>query len=230
MHLAVESEVFGLPNGERGCVDAGLGICPTSTRVSIRSGRNGLLRPRVHNFHMTLCEQLAEATELEPRRSRLRPESCICGAVRAVLVPALPDAVDALACLPVAAREPVEEADNGFVCEQVHAMVSEVRRTKPDFDGIGTLDRTPRADVPSAVDHAIGQVCRVFEVRTPSAGSNAAVFTKPSGSGPVPIERVVEAGGGHMETRSVMGFALPMGFCAPFACAAATSASSTTHR
>ncbi len=65
----------------------------------------------------------------------------------------------------------LEEIEDQDVLEQLHAIVSEIRRMKLSFDGIGTLDQPLVSHKPEAIDYACREAGAVMKHRAKNANA-----------------------------------------------------------
>lgn len=64
----------------------------------------------------------------------------------------------------------IEDVPSGQHQQELHAILSELRRVPLVLDGVGAVGRPLRADFPQAVDHAIREAIQVVAGRARSAG------------------------------------------------------------
>lgn len=138
-----------------------------------RSGQRRTLKCNASRFplgdgeylHAVVFQDITREKELREERDRLLRLATLGEALPSLLH----ELKNPLAAVTVAAEVLVEELEDEGHREQVHAILSEVRRMKLGFDGIGALDRTLRSERNHAVDYACREACRVLEARTKRA-------------------------------------------------------------
>ena len=74
-----------------------------------------------------------------------------------------------LAAITAAVEVLLEEVDPGYVMDQLHAVLSEVRRMKLGFEGIGAVHGKLRSERFSPIDYALREACRVLSPRIENA-------------------------------------------------------------
>ncbi len=142
-----------LPDGEH--------LCANLTARPLTFGSNTLYR--------VLCVRDVSAIKrLEEERNRLLRIATIGEALPSLLH----ELKNPLAAISAATEVLLEETDTNDVREQLHAILSEIRRMKLSFDGIGALERPLRADRPQAVDFACREAGTVLVHRAKNAGQN----------------------------------------------------------
>jgi signal transduction histidine kinase len=90
-----------------------------------------------------------------------------------VLPSVLHELKNPLAAVTAAVEVLVEEVAEGHVREQLHAVLSEVRRMKLAFEGVGSVGRDLRGRRPAPIDQACREVFRILAPRAESAGAIA---------------------------------------------------------
>lgn len=113
------------------------------------------------NFHAIVFQDISRVKELQAERDRLLRLATLGEALPSLLH----ELKNPLAAVTAAAEVLIEEVSDAYVQEQIHAILSEVRRMKLGFDGIGALDRPLLSDRDHAVDYACREACRVLEAR-----------------------------------------------------------------
>ena len=80
-----------------------------------------------------------------------------------------------LAAIAVSTELLLEEATDPFLAEQLHAILSEIRRMKLSFDGIGALERPLNSARQEAIDLACREAGAVMVARARNAGQHLRV-------------------------------------------------------
>ncbi|MCA9620989.1 MAG: PAS domain-containing protein [Myxococcales bacterium] len=134
--------------------------------VSYTRGDDGL------ELAVVVFQDISQLVVLRDERDRLMRLAAIGEALPSLLH----ELKNPLAAVTTAAEVLVEEVSDQHIAEQLHAIVSEVRRMKLGFEGIGAVGRRLRADRFAAVDYAAREATRVLEARAQGAGVHLRSF------------------------------------------------------
>jgi len=116
---------------------------------------------------VVVFRDVSRVVEIREERDRLMRLAAIGEALPSLLH----ELKNPLAAVTTAVEVLLEEVFDEDVRDQLHAVLSEVRRMKLGFEGIGAVGRTLRGSGRhAAVDYAIREACRVLEARTKNAG------------------------------------------------------------
>ncbi|MCA9618820.1 MAG: PAS domain-containing protein [Myxococcales bacterium] len=115
---------------------------------------------------IVVFQDISQLAALRAERDRLLRLAAIGEALPSLLH----ELKNPLAAVTTATEVLLEEVTDPQVGEQLHAILSEVRRMKLGFEGIGAVGRRLRADRYAAVDYAVTEALRVLEARARGAG------------------------------------------------------------
>ncbi len=117
--------------------------------------------------YLVLCiRETSQLLKLQEERNRLLRIATIGEALPSLLH----ELKNPLAAISVATEVLLEETESPDIREQLHAILSEIRRMKLSFDGIGALERPLCAERPQAVDFACREAGTVMVHRAANAG------------------------------------------------------------
>jgi signal transduction histidine kinase len=119
---------------------------------------------RVH-YALTI-ENVTEVLRLQEERDRLLK----LATVGETLPSLLHELKNPLAAIASSVELLIEEASDPALRKVLHAILTEVRRAVLSLDGIGAIGTELATSRPSAVDHAITEVCTVLRSRALRAG------------------------------------------------------------
>ncbi len=117
-------------------------------------------------FFVVTFQDSTRLRALEKERNRLLRIATIGEALPSLLH----ELKNPLAAIHAATEVLIEETTAPDVQEQLHAILSEIRRMKLSFDGIGALERPFRTGVPDAIDFACREAGAVMALRAKNAG------------------------------------------------------------
>lgn len=112
-------------------------------------------------FFTVLFQDITGFERLRDERDRLLQ----LAAVGEVLPGILHELKNPMAAITTAVEVLIEEVPEGYVQTELHAILSEVRRMKLAFEGIGLLDLTMCTRKATAIDFAIEEAFRVLEAQ-----------------------------------------------------------------
>ena len=183
--LQVEGELEGrsveevaLPLGElRRLADAsraGLHEPLHERTVRLPSGRVLNLRVRVHEREVeprfvVVFQEVSEWKALRAQRDKLLQLATVGACMPSVLHEVKNPLTAAITALEVLVEE-AQERDAGEEAEDLHGVLSELRRIPLILEGVGSVGRELRACAPMAVDHALHQACGVLRSKAAGLG------------------------------------------------------------
>lgn len=115
---------------------------------------------------VVVFQDISRVEQLQRERDKLMSLAAIGEALPSLLH----ELKNPLAAITAAVEVLAEEVEPGYVADQLHAILSEVRRMKLGFEGFGAVHGLLRSKRDSAIDFAIREACRVLEPRLRNAG------------------------------------------------------------
>jgi signal transduction histidine kinase len=140
---------------------------PTGRRITIgySLGEAGGPSPQRRRYAV-LFQDITDWQRVRDERDRLLK----LAAVGSALPTLLHELKNPLASITAATEVLLEEVGPGSVRDQLHAVLSEVRRMKLSLDGVGTMGRSLRSSRHAAIDHACREAWQVMAARARGAG------------------------------------------------------------
>jgi PAS domain S-box-containing protein len=137
--------------------------------VTTRDGRAktvGFAVSKSQDDTIIVFQDISTTARLQEERDKLMSLAAIAEALPSLLH----ELKNPLAAITAAVEVLIEEVAPGAVMDQLHAILSEVRRMKLGFEGIGAVHGRLRSERPSAIDHAIREACRVLQPQLRNSG------------------------------------------------------------
>ncbi len=137
--------------------------------VTLRDGRSktvGFSMSKTKDDTIVVFQDISGVARLQEERDKLMSMA----AIGETLPSLLHELKNPLAAVTAAVEVLLEEVEPGYVMDQLHAILSEVRRMKLGFEGIGAVHGRLRAERDAAIDYALREACRVLEPQLRNAG------------------------------------------------------------
>ena len=115
---------------------------------------------------VVVCQDISKSIQVRQERDRLLQ----LAAVGSVLPTLLHELKNPLAAITARVELLVEEVEAGQVQNDLHAVLTEIRRMRLGFDGVGLIGQQLSSARPAAIDHCIREVCTVLSGRARNQG------------------------------------------------------------
>lgn len=131
-----------------------------------RPRRIGYSEASLRDERVVVFRDISETAELRRQRDKLMSLAAIGEALPSLLH----ELKNPLAAVTTSVEVLIEELPDGETREMLYAILTELRRMKLGFEGIGAVHNELRTRRPQAIDQACREACRVLAARAESAG------------------------------------------------------------
>ncbi len=141
----------------------------TECTIELQDGRErriGLTRASVGGDTVVVFRDISELTEIRAERDRLLSLAAIGEALPSFVH----ELKNTLAGVTTLTEVMLEELSEGDTRDQLHDVLTELRRMRLNFDGVEAVRRGLRSERSHAIDYAVRAVCRVLAPRAESVG------------------------------------------------------------
>ena len=137
--------------------------------VTLRDGHTktvGFSMSKTQSETIVVFQDISGVARLQEERDKLMS----IAAIGETLPSLLHELKNPLAAVNAAVEVLLEEVEPGYVMDQLRAILSEVRRMKLGFEGIGAVHGRLRSERNAAIDYALREACRVLEPQLRNSG------------------------------------------------------------